>query len=92
MFPIFTGMTRSPMYLGVPVVPLTAMWMVIAVPALNWNIFFAVIGIILWPVMALIYRWDEHAFRRIGLWLLTKVRNIHSAKLWGGVSYSPKGW
>ncbi|EJE4644424.1 VirB3 family type IV secretion system protein [Vibrio parahaemolyticus] len=90
-FPLFKGATRVATFWGVPMMPLMVMFMVVAVSALTISIWFWVLAIPAWFIMAQITRYDDKAFRIWGLWIETKLRN-RNKKFWGASSYAPTSY
>lgn len=91
-FPAFNGLRRKAVVLGVPVVALVSMLIGVAVIALLAGLVWWVLALVLWPVMAVITKNDDNAFRTLGLWVMTKVRNCRSVRFWGGSSYSMRDY
>lgn len=87
-YPVYKGLTRSATILGVPMVPLLVMTMAVAVVALTISIFWWALWPVLCFIMAQITKYDDQAFRIIGLWIDTKVLNGNK-KFWGASTYSP---
>lgn len=87
-YPVYKALTRSPTIFGVPMMPLIAMTMVVAIIALSLSIFWWALWPVLCFVMAQITKYDDKAFRIISLWIDTKVLNGNKT-FWGASSYSP---
>ena len=83
-FPLFKGATRVPTVAGAPLVP--AMVLVIAVASATvvfgmWWLMLLVPG---WLLMAQVTRTDDRAFRILWLWLGTRLANRIRMFLFGG--------
>lgn len=87
-FPLFKGATRSPTFLGVPLVPLLVMFMIVAVLGMNFHPGFFAIAPIALLVMNGITKTDDKAFRIMWLYCETTVRNTAKG-FWKSSSYSP---
>ena len=87
-FPLFKGATRAPTIAGVPMMPLMAMLIFVAVIALTVSIWWWALAIPLWFVMAQVTKNDDKAFRIWWLWIDTKVRNRNKS-FWGASTYGP---
>jgi len=87
-FPLFKGATRVPTYFGVPMWPLILMLMVVASVAMLVNLLWWLSAPFIWWFMAQITKSDDKAFRVIGLYIDTKLRNRHKS-FWKASSYSP---
>lgn len=87
-FPLFKGCTRLPTIAGVPLVPLMVMLMVVAGFAMIISLWWWALILPFWVIMAQITRYDDKAFRILGLWLSSKVRNRHK-DFWQASTYNP---
>jgi type IV secretion system protein VirB3 len=94
-FPLYKGATRAAVYWGVPLVPLIAMGLVVAMLAMMLSVWWW--GLLLpgWVFMSQLTRADDRAFRIMGLWLRTRVLNrarpaIRGVRgeFWGASSYA----
>jgi type IV secretion system protein VirB3 len=95
--PIFKGCTRPAMIMGVPLVPLVAVFVICFMIGL-WG------GFLLrsaWPVlvavcllvsslytMRLVAKKDDQRFKQWELWLVLRVANFNRG-FWGATSYAP---
>jgi type IV secretion system protein VirB3 len=87
-FPFFKGATRAATVWGVPMIPLIAMGMGVAVIALLFGLRWWALAPVLSAAMAGITRHDDQAFRVWRLAIETKLRN-RNKRLWGASSYAP---
>ena len=94
-FPLYKGATRAAVVLGVPVLPLVALFTGVAVLTLFLGLWFW--GLLLpgWLLMAQVTRTDDRAFRILGLWAQTKLANrlrlvarLGIRDLWGASAYA----
>ncbi|SAI73177.1 type IV secretion system protein VirB3 [Bordetella ansorpii] len=86
-FPVFKGATRVPTIAGgVPTRPFIALVMVSAGLGMLSIYAWALIPA-LYPLMAIIAREDDRAFRIIELWLRTKAMN-RNQRFWNGSTYT----
>ena len=90
-FPLFKGCTRAPTLMGVPMLPLMAMVMGIAILAMLVSMWCWGLSVPLWFTMAQITKTDDKAFRIWTLWMDTKLRNGRKA-FWGASTYSPTSY
>ncbi|SAI46507.1 type IV secretion system protein VirB3 [Bordetella ansorpii] len=87
IFPLFKGATRVPTIAGgVPTRPFIALVMVGAGLGMLSLYAWALIPA-LYPLMAIVAREDDRAFRIIELWLRTRATNRHQ-RFWNGSSYT----
>lgn len=77
-----------PTFGGVPVVPLATAMILVAALATSVSLWLWLAAPPTWLTMAAITRTDDRAFRILGLWIETKVRNKHKA-FWRASSYAP---
>jgi len=94
-FPLYKGATRAAVVLGVPLLPLVAMVVGVAVLALSagpawWGLLLPA-----WLLMAQVTRSDDRAFRILGLWARTRLANrlrlmarAGRDEFWGASSYA----
>ncbi|MCZ2328769.1 type IV secretion system protein VirB3 [Bartonella sp. F02] len=90
-FPLFKGATRVPVIWGVPMVPLMMMIMGVAVLAMTISLFWWLMALPLWFIMAQVTKNDDKAFRIWWLWIDTKLRNRNKS-FWGASSYNPSDY
>lgn len=90
-FPLFKGATRVATFWGVPMMPLLAMFIVVAVGALTLSIWLWLLAPVIWFIMAQITKHDDKAFRVWWLWIDTKLRNRNKG-FWGASTYSPTNY
>jgi len=90
-FPLFKGCTRVPTLMGVPMIPLLAMAMIIALVAMLLSFWCWFLALPLWFMMAQITKNDDKAFRLWILWADTKLRNGRKT-FWGASTYSPTSY
>lgn len=89
--PLFRGLTRSAMVVGVPVFPLVIMVGSVLMIGLWTKPYAWFIGIPLYITMRIIVKHDDKAFRIWGLWIETKLMNKRKFKrFWGASTYSPR--
>ncbi|WP_371820150.1 type IV secretion system protein VirB3 [Verticiella alkaliphila] len=86
--PLYRGATRVPTFAGVPAVPLATAFIILAAFATSLSPWFWLAVPPTWITMAAITRTDDRAFRILGLWIDTKMRNQNKA-FWRASSYSP---
>lgn len=86
-FPLFKGCTRVPTIAGVPMIPAIFMFIAVASVAMLVSMWCWLLVLPAWVVMAQITRHDDRAFRIVGLWFETKLRN-RNQKFWGASSYA----
>jgi type IV secretion system protein VirB4 len=86
-FPLFKGATRLPLVLGVPIEPLIVMLMMVGSLAILIKIWLGLLVFPLWGLMWMITKKDERAFRQMGLFMKTTVKNKHKS-FWKASSYS----
>jgi len=87
-FPFFKGATRVPTVAGgIPTRPFVGLIMVAATLGMVTLYAWALVPA-LYPVMAMVTRQDDRAFRIIELWLRTRVVNHHK-RFWRGSTYAP---
>jgi type IV secretion system protein VirB3 len=86
-FPLFKGATRVPTVLGVPLVPLLIMVIAIAAVAMTLSLWWWLIALPLWLIMAQVTKNDDRAFRIWWLFIDTKWRNS-SNSFWQASTYS----
>lgn len=84
---LFKGATRAATFFGVPVMPLLIAFTLVASFALVISIWCWLLLPIVGFIMAQITRYDDRAFRIIGLYLDTRIRNRHKA-FWQASSYT----
>lgn len=87
-YPLFNGLARPVMVMGVPLIPLMTMAGVVAAAALNLGLIWAVLGIPLWAVMALMCKHDANYFRLLWLGIDTRYRNRNKS-FWQASAYTP---
>lgn len=90
-YPLYKALVRAPTVFGVPMMPLIFMSMGVAICALLINIFLWLLWIPLCFIMAQITKYDDKAFRIMGLWIDSKLLNKNK-KFWGASSYSPRNY
>jgi len=84
-YPLYKGATRIATMWGVPFIPLVAMVLAIAVVVMFFGFYWLALFVPAWLLMAQVTRTDDRAFRILGLWLETKVRNqLRLARVGGG--------
>lgn len=86
-FPLFKGCTRVPTVAGVPMMPLMFMVIGVAVLAMMVSLWCWLLLAPAWAVMAAVTKHDDKAFRILGLWVDTKLRNRNKS-FWGASTYS----
>jgi len=93
-FPLYKGATRVATMWGVPFLPLVAMVLAVAVLVMFFGFYWLALFVPGWVVMAQVTRTDDRAFRMLGLWAETKVRNrlrllgAAGGRFWGASSYA----
>jgi type IV secretion system protein VirB3 len=87
-FPLFKGATRTPMFMGVPLLPLILAVFCVFILAMAISIFCWFLLIPILFVMRQIVKHDDKAFGVWGLWIDTKLRNTNKA-FWNASSYAP---
>lgn len=94
-FPLYKGATRVAVYAGVPLIPLVAMAMGVAVLSLLLSLWWWGLVIPGWILMAQVTRADDRAFRILWLWGRTKLANrlrllvgAGRGEFWGASSYA----
>lgn len=90
-FPLFKGVTRVATVAGVPMMAFIGMLIVVAALALVLSLWFWLLAIPTWFIMAQITKNDDQAFRIWGLWFDTKWRNSNK-KFWGASTYSKRDY
>jgi type IV secretion system protein VirB3 len=88
-YPLFKGATRAAVVAGVPLVPLMLMLIGVALIMLVFGLAWALLALPAWLVMAVMTRFDDRAFRVLGLWLETKAKNLTYDRRWQASSYAP---
>lgn len=86
-FPLFNGLARPALILGVPMVPLMVMAMVVAAIAMNLGLIWALLAPPAWFVMMVLTKHDVNFFRLLWLAIDTKLRNPNRA-FWKASTYS----
>lgn len=87
-FTLFKGATRTPMFMGVPFVPLIISVFVVFAIAMTVSIFCWLLMIPVVYVLRQIVKHDDKAFSIWGLWIETKLRNKNKS-FWNASSYAP---
>lgn len=94
-FPLYKGATRAAVYWGVPLVPLVGMFLGVAVLALLLGLWWWGLLVPGWVFMSQVSRADDRAFRILGLWCRTRLRNrlrlllrAGRGEFWGASSYA----
>jgi len=84
---LFKGATRAATFFGVPVMPLLIAFTVIACFALVFSIWCWFLMPVVVFVMAQVTRYDDRAFRVLGLYIDTRFRNRNKG-FWQASSYT----
>ena len=88
-WPLRKGVTRVATMLWVPLVPLIV-WLCVVVLAVQFAGLVCLIAApIGWAVMFGITRYDPRAFRILGLWIQTRLRNWRALGHWRASAYAP---
>jgi len=93
-FPLYKGATRVPTVAGVPLVPAIMLVTLVASATVIFGMWWLVLLLPGWLLMAQITRTDDRAFRIVWLFLLTKLSNRvrivfgGPGELWGASSYA----
>lgn len=87
-FPLFKGATRTPLFMGVPLLPLIFVVFLVFIPAALVSIWWWVALMPLYFTMRLVVKHDDRAFSIWGLWLDTALRNRNKG-FWKASSYAP---
>lgn len=87
-FTLFKGCTRVATWAGVPIAPLFIMFGIVAVVSMWISLWCYLLLLPAYVIMRAIAISDDKAFRIVGLYIETKLRNGNK-KVWGSSSYSP---
>lgn len=87
-FPLFKGATRTPLFMGVPLMPLILSVFVVFVLAMLISLLCWFLIIPVYFSMRLLVKHDDKAFSIWGLWFDTALRNRNKG-FWKASSYAP---
>lgn len=86
-YPLFAGLARPPLILGVPMIPLAVMVIAVLAVTMNFGIHWIALAPCLWLPMWLLTKHDVNIFRLGWLLIETRARNRNKS-FWKASTYS----